>query len=87
MPEQKFTRRIFTATLLFNDFGFLFKNFKNIRRVSKNKKISKAFFEKIMTIVSTVNGCVYCQWFHAKKSIASGISSNEVKNMLNLQFQ
>ena len=42
--------------------------------------------EKIMTIVTAVNGCTYCSWFHAKQAVSSGISEDEVKNMLKLQF-
>jgi len=87
MNKKKFTRKIFTARLFFKDFGFLLSQFIQISAISKNKEISKAFFEKIMTIVSAVNGCVYCQWFHAKKAVSSGISTEEVKKMLNLQFQ
>ena len=40
-----------------------------------------------MTIVTAVNGCSYCTWFHAKQAVSSGISEEEVKNMLNLQFK
>ena len=40
-----------------------------------------------MTVVTAVNGCTYCTWFHAKQAVSSGISENEVKNMLNLQFK
>ena len=46
-----------------------------------NKKICKAFTEKIMTVVTAVNGCPYCAWFHAKQAVASGISPEEVKNI------
>ena len=53
----------------------------------RNKQISRAFVEKIMTVTTAVNGCAYCAWFHAKQAIARGISEDEVKNMLNLQFQ
>ena len=40
-----------------------------------------------MTVTTAVNGCVYCSWFHAKKALDSGISKEEFKNMMNLQFQ
>ncbi len=87
MSKQIFTKKIFTAGLFFNDLGFLIKNFPKIIATLKNKKISKKFFEKIMTVTSAVNGCVYCQWFHAKKAISTGISKDEIKNLLNLQFE
>jgi len=40
-----------------------------------------------MTVVTAVNGCTYCTWFHAKQAVTSGISEKEVKNMLNLLFE
>ena len=51
------------------------------------KKLNRAFIEKIMTVTTAVNECTYCSWFHAKQAVASGVSEEEVKNMLNLQFQ
>ncbi|MCD6091025.1 MAG: carboxymuconolactone decarboxylase family protein [Bacteroidales bacterium] len=53
----------------------------------RNKKLGKTFMEKVMTVVTAVNGCTYCTWFHAKQAVSSGISETEVKNMLNLQFE
>ncbi len=51
------------------------------------RTLDRVFVEKIMTVVTAVNGCVYCAWFHARQAAASGISSEEVRNMLNLQFR
>jgi AhpD family alkylhydroperoxidase len=84
---QKFTRKIYTTSLLFNDLGFLLISFHKIISVLNNKKIGKVFMEKIMTVVTAVNGCRYCEWFHAKQAATYGISDEEVKNMLNLQFK
>jgi len=84
--KQKFKRRIFTAGTLSRDMGFLFSKMPQMIGLARNEKISRAFLEKIMTVVTAVNGCVYCAWFHAKQAVASGISDDEVKNMLNLQF-
>ncbi|RLD49933.1 MAG: carboxymuconolactone decarboxylase family protein [Bacteroidetes bacterium] len=84
--EKIFSRKIYTFKLLMNDLGFLFLNFPKIISMKRNKEISKTFIEKIMTVVTAVNGCVYCAWFHAKQSLKSGIDEKEVKNMLNLQF-
>ncbi len=41
---------------------------------------------KIMNVTTAVNGCTYCAWFHAKQALASGISEEEIQNMMNLQF-
>ena len=83
---QRFDRKIFTFSLLLKDLGFLLYKFPKIIGALRNKKINKAYMEKIMTVVTAVNGCTYCTWFHAKQAVSSGISEDEVKNMLKLQF-
>lgn len=84
--SETYNKKIYTFKLLINDLAFLFVNTRQIIATMRDKKISKAFFEKIMTVVTAVNGCVYCTWFHAKQSLANGISAEEMKNMLQLQF-
>jgi AhpD family alkylhydroperoxidase len=42
--------------------------------------------EKILIVTDAVNGCIYCSWMDAKLAIKSGISEDEVHNMLKLQF-
>lgn len=81
-----FSRRIFTAGIFLKDIGFLIYNLPRIICSLRDEKINRAFIEKIMSVVSAVNGCTYCTWFHAKLAVASGIGEEEIKNMLNLQF-
>jgi AhpD family alkylhydroperoxidase len=85
--KQGFHKKIFTARLFVNDIGFLLWKLPEIMGVFSNKKITKSFAEKIMTIATAVNGCDYCSWFHAKQAIASGISEEEIRKMMNLQFR
>ena len=84
--KENFSKKILTPSVFLNDVGFFVSKTPGIIGAMRNKKISSAFKEKIMIVTSAVNGCVYCSWFHAKQSISSGISEEEVKNMLNLQF-
>jgi AhpD family alkylhydroperoxidase len=84
--KRGFDKRIFTARTLISDMAFLTRKLPEMVGLLRDKKISKAFIEKIMTVVSVVNGCTYCSWFHAKQAVSSGISEEEVKNMLVLQF-
>ncbi|MCB9284323.1 MAG: carboxymuconolactone decarboxylase family protein [Lewinellaceae bacterium] len=81
-----FDRKIYTPRLLFHDLGFFLSHLREIRGAMRNEQIGKAFMEKIMTVVTAVNGCVYCAWFHARQSEAAGISREEVKDLLELQF-
>ena len=84
--EEKFSKKILSADIFVHDIGFLISKVPEIIGALRNKKISRAFKEKIMIVTSAVNGCAYCTWFHAKQSISSGISEAEIKDMLNLQF-
>lgn len=85
--DKTFGRRIFTAEMLLKDLRVLVSNFPEIGKAFRDERISRAFIEKIMTVTTAVNGCVYCAWFHAKQAVESGISEEEIRNMLNLQFQ
>lgn len=85
--QPGFHKKIFTARSFVNDLGFLFWNIAGIIGVFSDKRITRKFTEKIMTVTTAVNGCEYCSWFHAKQAIASGISEEEVKSMMNLQFE
>ena len=84
--EKGFNKKIFTAKLFFSDLGFLIWNFPGIIAAMRNQKMTRTFIEKIMTVTSAVNGCIYCSWFHAKQAVNIGISEEEVKNMMELQF-
>jgi AhpD family alkylhydroperoxidase len=86
MKKQPFSEKIFTLRILLRDIGFLVIRIPKMIGGTRNKEISRAFIEKIMTVTSAVNDCTYCSWLHAKQAVASGISEEEVKNMLNLQF-
>lgn len=84
---KKFSKKVFTAQSFIKDLGYLTFHMPQMISALSNKKISRAFIEKIMTVTTAVNGCVYCAWFHAKQAVESGISEEEVKNLMNLQFQ
>jgi len=85
--RTSFNKRIFTAGLLLNDIGFMLCHITTLLGVFRDRAITKPFFEKIMTITTAVNGCVYCAWFHTRQAMLSGISEQEVMNLMNLQFQ
>jgi AhpD family alkylhydroperoxidase len=78
--------RIYTFKKLKQDLSFIIKNISDYRKAFKNKNIGRSFAEKIMLVITAVNDCRYCSWFHAKQAAMSGISNDEIKKMLNLQF-
>lgn len=84
--NKYFGKKVFSFRVFFGDIFFLITNLFEFRKLKRNEDVSDSFQEKIMTVASVVNGCVYCKWFHAKQSIKAGISSDEVKKMMQLQF-
>jgi AhpD family alkylhydroperoxidase len=85
--HNSFNRKIFTCRSYFASLYFLISRFKEIRKAMRSKEVSRKFGEKIMLVTSAVNGCVYCEWFHAKLAVDSGVSKGEMKQILDLQFQ
>ena len=86
LMDQNFRKRTFTPRVFFNDILFFLSHMPRIIGILGNESVSKTFVERIMTVVTAVNGCVYCSWFHAKQAVAIGISGDEVRDLLNLQF-
>lgn len=84
---SNFNKRIYTARGFVSDLRFLISHMPQIRKVMKAPAINKTFLEKIMTVVTAVNGCVYCSWFHAHQALASGISEEELRNLVRMQFK
>ena len=86
MTDQ-FEKRIFTPGLFLNDVGFLLTHGPSTVGAARNENITRTFVEKIMTVTTAVNECTFCAWYHAKAAVASGIGAEEVKSLLDLQFQ
>ncbi len=85
LTSQSFKRNIYTFKTFNQDLAFIISHLGLIRKTMRD--LDQAFVEKIMTVVTAVNGCRYCSWFHARQAVASGISPEEVQQMLKLQFQ
>lgn len=82
---EHFNRNIYTFKSFRQDMKFIFSHRKLIKQTMQD--LDQAFVEKIMTVVTAVNGCRYCSWFHARQAVSSGIPQEEVQQMMKLQFQ
>lgn len=58
----------------------------NIGKMRQLKKLDEQFRERIMLAVTMVNECIYCENYHKKVAIHSGISRQELDFMLNNEF-
>lgn len=69
-----------------SDLGYLAWHLPKLIGVLTSKQKPKHLTEKIFVVTDAVNGCIYCSWMDSKLAIKSGISSEEVANMMKLQF-
>ena len=77
-----FTRRYYhNLKEIRADVQYIFSRRELIRHVMR-EAISFDFRERLMMVVTEVNGCRYCSAFHAKEALKSGISNEELKILL-----
>ena len=80
---DKFSRKIYhNPGQFWEDFRFLMKNRSRIRAVMKQNLIPPAFRERLMMAVTTVNGCRYCSYLHAREALLAGVPETEVEALL-----
>ena len=76
---DKFKRRIYRSpTQLIADFRAIIRRRREIRTLMRGEVIDPAFRERLMLVVTEVNGCRYCSYGHARQALAEGISQEEI---------
>jgi len=82
MTGRLFTRRIYRRPAeLLEDFRFIWERRPMIRRAMR-ELISPAFRERLMMVVTEVNGCRYCSYYHARMALRADISQDELWSLL-----
>jgi len=80
--EKRFSKRIYTPRSLLKDLRGIVDHSHDLRAAARERRIGKAFTEKIMLAVTAVNGCRYCSYGHARSALASGVSQEEIDRLL-----
>ncbi len=60
---------------------------KYMRKEKDAKRLDSKFIERIMLAVTNVNGCEMCSYAHTRMALEQGMSSEEIKNMLQGEFE
>ena len=80
---KPFGRRIYHSPAeLAQDLWFLLKGRSNLKSTRQGNLISFQFRERLMLVVTEVNGCRFCSYHHAKQAIIAGISPEELDQLL-----
>jgi len=84
---DRFQRRIYSGIRpLLHDFRTLLARRSLIRSVMRDKQPDPAFRERLMLVVTGVNGCRYCSYVHARAALEAGISPEQIEALGAAQF-
>lgn len=79
---KKFQKRTYRSPgEAWEDLRFIIKRRLLIRR-AMSKLISPSFRERLMLVVTEVNGCRYCMTYHARGAFKAGVTDSEIAELL-----
>ena len=80
---KTYPKRLYAS---FGDFGrdirYILGNRATLTTALCGELVSEQFRERLMLMVTQVNGCRYCSYFHAKEALKAGISRDELSFLL-----
>ncbi len=80
---RAFRRRTYNGPVDFlRDVRFLVGSRSLVKAAMGSGAISFGFRERLMMVVTEVNGCRYCTWYHSALSIKAGLSEDELRVLL-----
>jgi AhpD family alkylhydroperoxidase len=82
-----FNKRFYTPQTFLRDLYGILQSLSSIMETARSRRMSRAFVEKIMLVVTQVNGCRYCEYGHTKMALRSGIRLDEIKKLSSFEFK
>jgi len=86
MKHKFLKRRYPSLKAAFADMRYMHTHRSDIRAAMRNNAVDEAFRERLMMAVTTVNGCRYCSFFHAREALRAGISQEELEAVASMEF-
>lgn len=84
--NASFQKRIYSFPAFRADVEQIFDHIDDLRQATRGGRVDKAFAEKIMLVVSCVNGCRYCCYGHSKAALTAGVSESDLQKLLALDL-
>ncbi len=82
-----FNKRLFTLATFVASVRDLFAHLDDLHGAVRQRRVSRAFSEKIMLTVTRVNGCRYCSYAHTRMALKSGIHETELLQLMGGEFK
>jgi AhpD family alkylhydroperoxidase len=86
VTRDRFDGRFYTPGAFLGDLVDVVRHLPELRVAARDRRVSRAFAEKIMMVVTQVNGCRYCSYFHTRMALAAGLSDLEIERLLALEI-
>lgn len=84
---DKLRRRVYSGIRpLLHDVRSILARRGLILSAMRDKQIDPAFRERLMLVVTGVNGCRYCSYVHARAALEAGISPEQIEALEAAQF-
>lgn len=81
-----FNQRVFDVPTLYQVMENMLDSSGDLWASHRSGQMSKAFQERIMLAVTSVNGCRYCSYFHTSLALKEGMSADEIHHLLSGEF-
>ena len=83
MSTMRFKKRTYGSIReFFADLCFPIRHRKRLSELKGRELIAPAFRERLMLTVTAVEGCRYCSYFHARQALKSGVTQEEIGQLL-----
>lgn len=82
MRSTAFDRRVYTPVTFARAMRAIFDHLDDLRNAARGGRVDRKFAQKIMLVVSRVNGCRYCLYGHSRAALVSGVSEGELQSLL-----
>jgi AhpD family alkylhydroperoxidase len=80
--ETKIGKKLYSVQESYWIFYHGIRTMKYLSRAKKKQELDQKFIERIMLAVTEVNDCAICSYAHSKRALESGMSGEEIHNML-----
>ncbi len=81
MRTQTYTRRIYTLPTFLAALTDLFHNRDDLSKLVRQRRVDRAFAEKLMLVVTEVNRCRYCAFVHTHAARRAGVPGEELAQL------
>jgi AhpD family alkylhydroperoxidase len=84
---MEFSKRFYTPMTFLRHLGDILLSAPSILKTVRGRRVNRSFAEKIMLVVTQVNGCRYCDYGHTKMALRSGVRLDEIEKLTVFEFK